>query len=80
MNEKEQMAIQQMVQGARGGEMIAQNSPQQPPQQEAPVEAPPGEYHMKIKELLDNWRPQTSEGRQYFDELEEVWRTLGGQM
>ncbi len=76
MNEAEQQQIAQMVQGARGGgQMPPQNPAQQPPQQE---EAPPGEVYIQLQEILRNWKPQTEEGRKYYEEIRMLLDNLGG--
>ena len=81
MNEAEQQAIAQMVQGS-AGQMQGQPSPQgqpptqqgQPPQQE---EAPPNEVFMVLTEMLRNWKPQTEEGRGYYEEVQMLVDRLG---
>ena len=72
MNEAEQQAIQQMVQGARGGEMPQKNSAQQPSQPTL------GDVHAKLTEMLSRWRPETPEGKAYNDELTMFVDQLGG--
>ena len=72
MNEAEQQQIQQMVQGARGGEMPQKNPAQQPPQISI------AEVHQALIDMLSRWKPETEEGRAYNDELMVFVQKLGG--
>ncbi len=72
MNEAEQQQIQQMVQGARGGEMAQKNSAQQPSQPSMQ------EVYNGLVEMLKRWKPETPEGQAYNDELTNFVNQLGG--
>mgnify|MGYP003150994709 CR=1 FL=1 len=78
MNEAEKQQIAQMVQG---GQMQGQPPAQgqgQPPMQEQPQEAPPTEVYIQLQEMLKSWKPQTSEGRQYYEQVQALLDNLGG--